>query len=167
MTGALFKRKTIIKKNSLKNLEKHLILAYCGIPHESKNINGRWIQQFLSGKYRKQWSEIAAYTKKFAEALSDRNYLAASAFMNRETAIRRRMTPDVLDDIGEKLVDSAVDNNCGARFTGAGGGGCLWALGETENINHLKNVWEEILSERKGACLLDVKIDTQGLKIKN
>ncbi|MFW6364320.1 MAG: bifunctional hydroxymethylpyrimidine kinase/phosphomethylpyrimidine kinase, partial [Spirochaeta sp.] len=33
----------------------------------------------------------------------------------------------VLDDIGAALVEAARKNGCGGRFTGAGGGGCLWA----------------------------------------
>jgi len=85
--------------------------------------------------------------------------------MNREVAIRKKMTPEVLDDVGEELVNSAVRNNCGARFTGAGGGGCIWALGEIEEIDNLKRIWEKVLSSRKDARLLDVTIDSEGLGI--
>ena len=85
--------------------------------------------------------------------------------MNRETSIRRTLTPDVLDNIGEKLVDSARQAGCGARFTGAGGGGCLWAIGEIENIDKLRPLWEKTLSSRNSACLLDAKIDSKGLII--
>ena len=86
--------------------------------------------------------------------------------MNNETAIRKKMTPDVLDDMGEKLVDSAVKNGCGARFTGAGGGGCIWAVGEMGKIDRLREAWEEILFDSKEACLLDLKIDSKGLLYK-
>ncbi len=163
--GPYFKKKTIIRKRYFKNFEKHLLLAYCGVPHESKNINKKWIEQFLSGKYRKLWTEIVEYTQKFVDALTAGNFKDASASMNREMIIRREMTPDVLDSTGEKLVDFAIKNNCGARFTGAGGGGCIWAIGEVEDICRLKDAWEEMLSRRKDACLLDVKIDSRGLMI--
>ena len=73
------------------------------------------------------------------------------------------MTPEVLDAVGEQLIGSAVGNSCGARITGAGGGGCIWALGEVENIDKLKGIWERVLSSRKDARLLDVKIDPDGL----
>jgi D-glycero-alpha-D-manno-heptose-7-phosphate kinase len=85
--------------------------------------------------------------------------------MNRETGIRKKMTPDVLDKVGERLADIALRNDCGARFTGAGGGGCLWALGEIENIDRLRPLWQESLSSRKGACLLDVGIDSKGVMV--
>ena len=80
-------------------------------------------------------------------------------------ALRTKMTPEVLDFIGKKLVNSAVANNCGARFTGAGGGGCIWAIGEKEYVAKLKIEWESILSERKEARLLDFNIDSKGLLI--
>ena len=163
MKGPLFRKKTVIRKSSLKSFEQHLLLAYCGIPHASKNINGRWIQQFLSGKHRALWVEIVMCTKKFIDALINRNFRNAAVIMNRETAIRRKMTPDVLDDMGEKLVDSAIKKNCGARFTGAGGGGCIWAIGETNDICKLREVWENLLLSKKEACMLDVKIDSRGL----
>ena len=73
------------------------------------------------------------------------------------------MTPDVFDDMGESLVSSARKTGCGARFTGAGGGGCVWALGQPENIERLKIRWQNILKDRSEACLLDTKIDNRGL----
>ena len=162
-----FKKRTIVKKSFLKNMERHFLLAYCGVPHESKNINNKWVTQFLSGKYRELWIEIVTCTKEFVNALSEGNFKDASSLMNRETAIRRKMTPAVLDDIGEMLVDSAMKNKCGARFTGAGGGGCIWALGETGEIEKLKVKWGKIVSKRINACLLDVKIDRKGLVVNN
>lgn len=163
--GTLFKKKTIAKKSFLRDLEQNILLAYCGVPHESKNINNRWVQQFLSGEYRELWTEIVLCTKEFVHALVKRNIKNASILMNRETALRRKMTPAVLDEMGEKLVHSAMEKNCGARFTGAGGGGCIWALGEAGNIEKLKIEWEEIVSKRKNACLLDLKIDSKGLLV--
>lgn len=160
-----FKRIVAVKKEYHKELERRLLLAYCGKPHVSKDINGRWIQQFCAGKNRVVWKEIIDQTRQFAAALTDRNYSQAVVHMNRETALRRAMTPDVLDNVGVRLVESALQNGCGARFTGAGGGGCIWALGESENVDRLRPLWEESLSTRKEARLLDAKIDTAGVCI--
>ncbi|MBC8199727.1 MAG: galactokinase [Desulfobacterales bacterium] len=165
INGPSFRKKTIVKKAFHKNLNKHLLLAYCGIPHESKNINKRWVEQFISGKYRKLWAEIILCTQRFNDALFEKNFKKACASMNIETAIRRKMTPDVLDKMGAKLVDLAVKNRCGARFTGAGGGGCIWAIGEIDDIDRLKDIWGKALLSRKEACLLDVDIDSKGLVV--
>lgn len=154
----VFERKSI----GVNALQNKLLLAYCGIPHVSADINGRWVKGFLSGRYRSHWAEIIRCTHQFIEAVQAENITAAADAVNREVSIRQEMTPDVLDEMGEKLADAAVRENCAARFTGAGGGGCVWAIGE--NIDRLKPVWEKILSERAEACLLPVRIASQGLK---
>ncbi len=161
--GSVFVKKTIVKKNRHKSIEDCLLLAYCGIPHESLNINDKWRKQFISGKYRGYWEEIVGFTHRFIAALSNNDIRNACHWMNKETEIRRKMTPDVLDDLGDQLVGSAQNCNCGARFSGAGGGGCLWAIGAKKNIKTLKKQWEDILSERDTACLLEAKIDGRGL----
>jgi D-glycero-alpha-D-manno-heptose-7-phosphate kinase len=160
-----FRKKMVLPKRSHKDLEKHLLLAYCGKPHVSKDINGRWVDQFLAGKFRDYWAEIVDCTRMFVRRLADRDYMKAAELMNRETGIRRKMTPDVLDDIGIQLTKAAVAHNCGARFTGAGGGGCLWALGDVKHIDSLRPIWIEILSSAKGGRLLDVNVDSQGLVV--
>ncbi len=165
VNGPSFIRKAILEKPLHNDLEKHLLVAYCGKPHVSKDINGRWVRSFLAGYDREKWKEIITCTQKFIESLCNQNYKDACTFMNRETGIRKMMTPDVLDDMGNKLFEAAMENNCGARFTGAGGGGCLWALGDVKDIQQLSDIWRNILSINKDACLLDVKIDSEGLKV--
>ena len=158
-----FRKKMVLPGRSHKDFEKHLLLAYCGKPHVSKDINGRWVDQFLAGKFRDLWAEIVVCTRMFVRHLADRNYTKAAELMNRETAMRRKMTPDVLDEIGVQLTKTAVAHHCGARFTGAGGGGCIWALGDVKHIDSLRTIWEEILSSENGGRLLEAKIDSQGL----
>ncbi|MGD8725250.1 MAG: galactokinase, partial [Desulfobacterales bacterium] len=116
-----FRKKVVVPKRWHKHFERHLLMAYCGKPHISKDINGRWVQQFLAGKFRRLWIDIVSVTQQFVMALTERNYALAGELMNRETAIRRKMTPDVLDEIGIRLVQSARSQGCGARFAGAGG----------------------------------------------
>jgi len=165
VTQSLFKKITVVPKARHKQLENHLLLAYCGRPHQSKNINGKWVHDFLAGNHRKLWSEIVACTQQFVGSLSSGNLSSAVSVMNRETAIRREMTPDVLDHIGEKLVARAIEHDCGARFTGAGGGGCIWALGEPDRIQKLKTAWEGILATTEDGALLDATIDSDGLLV--
>jgi D-glycero-alpha-D-manno-heptose-7-phosphate kinase len=163
--GFSFKKSALFRKRYFSTFRRHLLLAYCGVPHESKDVNGQWVHQFLGGGYRRHWVEIVHWTKKFIDALSGYNYIEAAEAMNRETALRREMTPEVLDDMGARLVETAMRCDCGSRFTGAGGGGCLWALGRAEDIQRLRPAWEEVLSDRPEACLLPVGIDDEGLSI--
>lgn len=165
--GRVFRRESLVPRRGLKGLEPHLLVAYVGVPHESSDINGRWVQQFVSGKYRTEWAEIVICTSRFADLLRRRDYSAAAAVMSREMDIRRRMTPDVLDRLGRNLTAAALRQECSARITGAGGGGCLWAIGEADAIAHLKPLWLQVLAERRTACLLEVKVAGQGLRVED
>ncbi|UCF91989.1 MAG: galactokinase [Desulfobacterales bacterium] len=160
-----FRKKVLIRKSFYGQLERHLVAAYGGIPHESKNVNAQWVRQYLAGKTRALWVEIVACTQQFVLALMAHDFQKAARIMNRETAIRREMTPDVLDRIGIQLVAAAESHGCGARFTGAGGGGCLWALGPRANVGALRKTWETILSQRREGRLLEAEIDSQGLSV--
>jgi D-glycero-alpha-D-manno-heptose-7-phosphate kinase len=163
--GSLYRRQVVVPVSSHERLAGRLLVAYCGRPHESKDINGQWVRQFLSGDNRDLWAEVAHLTRSFVGALEKERFKDAVTAMNRETAVRREMTPGVLDSLGADLVGAAVENACGARFTGAGGGGCLWALGDVGDIQQLKNTWHRILEGRPGARLLDVNIDSYGLMV--
>lgn len=165
ITDPLFRQVPVMEIREHPDLERRILVAYCGVPHVSADINGRWVRQFLEGGFRPEWGEIIACTKNFIDSLREHNYKGATEFMNRETMIRMKMTPDVLEDLGQKLAAAAAWNRCGARFTGAGGGGCIWALGEQDDIETLKPVWQEILSERADAGLLDPRINSTGLVV--
>lgn len=156
-------RQSLSRSDLCRDLSRHLLVAYCGIPHESKNINGAWARQFVSGNFRSHWVEIIRCTNAFIDAFAASDIAAAVVQMNRETAIRVEMTPEVLDETGNLLAAAAREKGCGARFTGAGGGGCVWAIGETADIAALKPVWETILSKTPDAGLLNVTVDAEGL----
>jgi len=158
-----FRRKALIPKPFHDDFSRHMLLAYCGIPHESRQINRKWVDQFIAGATRKEWMRIVDHTHRFCQALHERQFQHAANFMNLETAIRRQMTPDVLDDTGIELIQAAREKDCGGRFTGAGGGGCIWAIGATGAIDSLRITWEKILSQKPAAYLLDVGIDPDGL----
>jgi D-glycero-alpha-D-manno-heptose-7-phosphate kinase len=160
-----YQRVNLIKTNDYKAFESHILIAYCGQPHISKDVNSRWVKQFVAGNHRRGWIEICSLTHKFIDAVSRFDYREAAECMNREVAIRRQMTPDVFDEIGEQLRTAAQENSCGARFTGAGGGGCVWALGELEDIDRVRGMWENIVRQRTGAMLLDARIDNQGVLV--
>jgi D-glycero-alpha-D-manno-heptose-7-phosphate kinase len=160
-----FQKKALLGKRAHRDFEKSLLMAYCGKPHESKRINQKWIDQFLAGINRPHWKEIISYTKRFSDAIVAGDLNRAIVSMNKETAIRQKMTPEVLDPVGEILVKRAIQSKCGARFTGAGGGGCVWALGYPENIDRLKNRWRAVFDQHPSAHLLDAGIDSKGLLV--
>lgn len=153
----------LVKGEALRRLDRHLLVAYLGVTHASKDVNSTWVRQFITGNGRENWHEIVSLTQDFAGALARWDMRAAAEAMNRETALRKAMTPQVLDDMGDRLAAVAVETGCGARFTGAGGGGCLWAIGEADSVSTLKPLWGKMLAERPTAGLLDCRVDQQGV----
>ncbi|MCP4024493.1 MAG: galactokinase [Desulfobacteraceae bacterium] len=160
-----FKQKKIYgTERQLDDFNKNILVAYCGIPHVSKDINQRWVNAFKKGETRILFQRIARITNDFSKAVKENKFFLAKDLMIEETKIRCQMTPDVLDNIGKKLFERAMDFDCGARFTGAGGGGCIWAISDTANIKELRPQWQRILGQVPDAKILDTKIDHKGLK---
>jgi len=165
-TGPGFKKRPVYEdKKDLEALNRHVLVAYCGIPHESKDVNGKWVRAFKRGEVTREFQDIIQITREFTTALQNKNFSLAGQLMNTETRIRCKMTPEVLDNTGKKLFEKAEEMNCGARFTGAGGGGCLWAIGELDQIKALEQVWQSILDTVPGGVLLNTAIDTWGIQI--
>lgn len=153
------------EKKDLQAFNRHILVAYGGVPHISSDINSQWIRSFVKGKTRTAFKHIVAITKEFATALKRKDFEKAAYWMNQETQARLEITPEVLDNTGKKLFGKAMENNCGARFTGAGGGGCIWAVGKKTPLSRLKKVWTDILDPIKHAGLLETKIDPKGIVI--
>ncbi|VEN75023.1 Galactokinase [Candidatus Desulfarcum epimagneticum] len=158
-----FERKSLLKKEDIPDFEKKILIAYCGRPHVSQDINGRWIAAFLAGENRTVWKKIAHCARTFTDAVEKGDIRAAASAMSRETALRLEMTPDALDDMGRAFVRAAADAGCGAKFTGAGGGGCVWAMGEGPDIARLKEKWKPLAAAGPGSRVLDAGIDSLGL----
>jgi D-glycero-alpha-D-manno-heptose-7-phosphate kinase len=158
-----FHGRPLLKGNALQRLDRHLLVAYLGVTHVSKDVNSTWVRQFISADGRENWHAIIELTRNFASAIGTGRMQAAAEAMNRETAIRKSMTPQVLDAMADRLAADAREGGCGARFTGAGGGGCLWALGESDAVTALKPVWEKRLATRPAAGLLDCRVDPRGV----
>lgn len=158
-----YKKRNIVPAKARQRLTRSLLIAYCGAPHQSQDINGRWVRQFLAGKFRSHWVDIVRSTHSFIDCMKEGDLAGAARAMNHETDLRCDMTPAVLDNIGRQLVAAAREQGCGARFTGAGGGGCIWALGNPEKIEMLRPAWQSILDQQPEACLLDTAIDSDGV----
>ncbi|MBR9982416.1 MAG: galactokinase [Desulfatitalea sp.] len=163
LQGAAFQRRPIPAVGDAAAFSRQLLVAYCGVPHVSADINGTWVRDFLAGRHRDLWHEIVLCSRGFIDALAEGRLAKARELMNRETDLRCRMTPEVLDDIGRQLADTARRADCGARFTGAGGGGCLWALGSAAGIDALRPEWARIVDQREQACILEAAVDPEGL----
>jgi D-glycero-alpha-D-manno-heptose-7-phosphate kinase len=158
-----FRQTELIAQNACDDLSRHLLIAYSGESHNSVEINLKWVNEFLNGKHRKEWIEVIQHVNEFAAALGKRNWKQAAEALKNEMAIRRTITPEAMIPLTDELLAAADEAGCGARFAGAGGGGCCWAIGELKDIDKLRNDWQQILEKSGQGRLLSNRIATQGV----
>ena len=84
--------------------------------------------------------------------------------LRNEVAIRREITPEAFTPIITRLIKESEGLGCGARFTGAGGGGAVWALGEIDDIRQLREIWAHILKGTKRGGILECAVDPIGVR---
>ncbi len=159
-----FCREILLSGPGAGELSSRLLVAYGGAPHESVDINGQWSRQFLAGRTRGQWEQVAELSREFAGSLANREWDRAKSAMNQEMDLRREMTPQVLDESCARLVDAARAAGCGARSTGAGGGGCVWVLGGPGELAAARQAWEPLLARVPEARILDATVEEEGVR---
>jgi D-glycero-alpha-D-manno-heptose-7-phosphate kinase len=160
-----YKGRKLLKGSAYPRLEARLLVAYPGQEHASAEINRTWTQGFLAGTDRAVWREISVATKNLARSLEAGRWAEAARWLQAETRLRLALTPEVLPPLAGRLVQAAEELGAGARFCGAGGGGCVWALGPKSRIDHLRPVWSALLAAVPQARLLPVRLDRLGLRL--
>ena len=162
--GSFLKRKPLLNAKGQRELSKRILVAFSGKRHVSSRVNRVWVNDFLSGKTRAGWIETNSVVGLLAEALEKEAWDEVAGLLREEMAIRRKITPDALIPVTEKLIVQAEKMECGARFAGAGGGGSLWAVGEEERIRGLRRMWDKTLAPVGGGRILECAIDPNGVR---
>jgi D-glycero-alpha-D-manno-heptose-7-phosphate kinase len=158
-----FKRTPLLDKAGRRAFSRRLLVAYSGKTHTSAVTNRNWIHAFLAGETRDGWVKANQIARQFAAAIKDQDWGRAARLLQEEMAVRRRITPEALDENTRKLVGAAESTHCGARFSGAGAGGSVWALGTRDRIDALRGIWQEMLGQMKGGKLLTCQVDAFGV----
>ncbi len=162
--GNPFERVPLLGTRDQRDMSTHLIVAYSGRSHVSSRTNRKWLTEFLSGKTRKGWLEVNEIVREFALAIQNLRWSEAARLLRAEMALRREITPEALIPITEVLIQQAEESGCGARFAGAGAGGAVWGIGESESIGKAGLLWEKTLAPIRGAKVLDCAIDQSGVQ---
>jgi len=159
-----FKSIRLLDRRGQKAFSERLLVAYSGEAHVSHNTNRKWIRDFLSGKTRSGWIQANHVVHGLARALQEKDWSRCALLLQEEMGLRKKITPEALIPVSEKLIGQAEGLGCGARFTGAGAGGCLWAVGRKKDVVRLSCLWEETLSGIPGGALLHCGVDPAGVK---
>lgn len=163
-TNRLFRRQSLTDREGNRELSEHLLVAYSGKSHVSARVNQAWIKDFLSGKTRAGWVRVNEVVKALGPSIQRKAWKEGARLLREEMALRREITPGALIPITDRLIRQAEEAGCGARFTGAGAGGSVWALGEKGNVDALRQIWQEALDSVKGAALLPCGVDPDGVR---
>lgn len=159
-----FLRESILDDNGQMELSKRILLAYTGSTHISRKINRMWVENFLTGKTRSEWIEVNDIVKRLSGYIKRKKWLEASKELTNEVTLRKKITPEAFTPEIKRLINDSERTGCGARFAGAGGGGVVWAIGEIDNIEKLKDKWADILQEIKDGKVLECMIDSEGVR---
>lgn len=162
--GRVFERESIVERNRYEEMSQRLLVAFSGRRHLSTRINRRWVEEFLRGRTRPGWIEANRVVNRLASHMKEGRWGEAARSLRDEVAIRREITPEAFTTVISRLIRESEVLNCGARFAGAGGGGSVWALGETDWIERLRGVWEGILKSTRHGRILDCTIDPDGVR---
>ena len=142
-----------------------LLVANTGEHRASATMLNDVTTRFVAGRDRAAWLEVVARTRTFADALGAGDLAAAGDALRAEAQLFGETWPQVYTDRALALCETAWRRGCGARFTGAGQGGCVWALGEPNAIAAVREAWSEACAAWPGATVLDARPDPRGVDV--
>lgn len=159
------RKRRLLQKDGEKALNLRLLIAHSGETHVSAQTNRQWVQDFLWGRTRAGWVKANERIQALGKALEQQDWAMCVQCLKDEMVIRREITPEAFIPITQRLVEEAESCGCGGRFTGAGAGGVVWALGETEEqMSGLRKRWQSILQGRQDAAILKCAVDPKGVQ---
>lgn len=159
-----FERISLLDRRGEKEFSKRLLVAYSGKSHVSATTNRKWIEDFLNGRTREGWIHVNEIVHQIAKAIKRQDWGQVALGLQEEMALRKMLTPEALIPITDKLIDQAGRVGFGARFSGAGAGGSIWAIGPMKNLEELRHLWTDTLKPVKKAGILHCEIDPIGVK---
>lgn len=162
-----------------------LIFISSGIPRNSGDIHGKMRPKYL--EEQEKWEieggeppPMVRFMKSAWEtawrgkiALINKDWKRFGSLMNQNhIAVDTMMTycgfPDGSGWANNLLINSALENGCyGAKLTGAGGGGSVFAITDPDNIEKVKKAWQSVaaIAGLENARIFIPKIDKKGLII--
>jgi D-glycero-alpha-D-manno-heptose-7-phosphate kinase len=158
-----FERHRLLDAEGEKAFSRRMIVAFSGTGHSSSQVNRKWVKDFLDGRTTKGWMEGNRIIRDLGQAIGAQDWREAAKLLRREMQVRRELTPEALIPITATLIEEAEALGCGARFAGAGAGGCVWAIGQKENIEDLKARWARSLASVRGGSVLSCQVDPAGV----
>ena len=146
-----------------RELERRLVLAYTGATRNSGINNWEVTKRHIDGDrdVQQRFARIRDIAAAMRDALERGAWSEVGRQIAEEWENRKGLAPGVTTPEIDAILAAARDAGAfGGKVCGAGGGGCLFCLGEPERIPAIR---EAIAA--KGGRLLDFTIEPEGLRV--
>jgi D-glycero-alpha-D-manno-heptose-7-phosphate kinase len=145
------------------DLEARLVLAYTNASRNSGINNWEMTKRHIDGdrEVQARFGRIRDIASAMREALERRDWTAVGHHVAEEWENRKGLAPGVTTPaIDAMLAAARAAGATGGKVCGAGGGGCLFCIGEPDAVPGIRRALESA-----GARLLPFGIETEGLRI--
>ena len=146
-----------------RELERRLVLAYTGATRNSGINNWEVTKRHIDGdaEVQRRFARIRDIAGAMREALERGDWREVGRQIGEEWDNRKRLAPGVTTVEIDGILSAAHNAGAfGGKVCGAGGGGCLFALGDPERVPAIR---EAVRSA--GGHLLDFTIESEGLRV--
>ncbi|MBA3297082.1 MAG: GHMP kinase [Acidobacteria bacterium] len=144
-------------------LQERIVLAYTNASRNSGINNWEMMKRHIDGDrdVQTRFGRIRDIAGVMREALERRDWVAVGAHVADEWENRKRLAPGVTTPAIEAMLRAAAEAGAaGGKVCGAGGGGCLFCIGDPDRVPAIRQALAD-----NGARLLDYRIETEGLRI--
>lgn len=144
-------------------LEQRLVLAYTNASRNSGINNWEVTKRHIDGDrtVRSSFARITDIAIAMRQALEAQDWPEVGRQVSEEWDNRKRLAPGVTTpDIDGMLAAARGAGATGGKVCGAGGGGCLFCIGDPDAVPAIRAALE-----KTGARLLDFRIEREGLII--
>jgi D-glycero-alpha-D-manno-heptose-7-phosphate kinase len=146
-----------------RELQRRLVLAYTNASRNSGINNWEMTKRHIDGdrEVQARFGRISEIAGKMRHALERRDWTAVGLHVAEEWDNRKGLAPGVTTPAIDAMLAAAQRAGAsGGKVCGAGGGGCLFCIGEPDAVPAIR----QALSDN-GARLLDFSIETEGLRV--
>ena len=144
-------------------LQRRIVLAYTNASRNSGINNWEMVKRHIDGDpdVRARFGRIRDVAVAMREALEQRDWAAVGRHVAAEWENRKRLAPGVTTPAIDAMLDAAVQAGAaGGKVCGAGGGGCLFCIGDPDRVPAIRRALSD-----SGARILDFRIESEGLMI--
>jgi D-glycero-alpha-D-manno-heptose-7-phosphate kinase len=144
-------------------LQRRLVLAYTNASRNSGINNWEVTKRHIDGdrEVQERFGKIRDIATAMREALEAGDWPEVGRRVAEEWENRKRLAPGVTTGAIESMLAAARAAGAhGGKVCGAGGGGCLFCIGDPEDMPAIRRALSDA-----GARILDFEIEREGLRL--